>query len=86
MTATAQSHTPTPSGFAYQREQFQQIVEDVLGLARDLGTTDAGVEVSEGSGISVSVRLGEVEHVERNRDKSVGVSVYIGQRRGNASS
>jgi PmbA protein len=85
MTATAQSDTPTPSGFAYQREQFQQIVEDVLGLARDLGTTDAGVEVSEGSGISVSVRLGEVEHVERNRDKSVGVSVYIGQRRGNAS-
>jgi len=73
------------NGFAYSREQFQQIVEDVLGMARDLGTSDAGVEVSEGSGISVSVRKGEVEHVERNRDKSVGVSVYLGQRRGNAS-
>jgi PmbA protein len=72
-------------GFAYTREQFQQIIEDVLGMARDLGTSDAGVEVSEGSGISVSVRKGEVEHVERNRDKSVGVSVYLGQRRGNAS-
>ncbi|WP_374564422.1 metalloprotease PmbA [Ideonella sp.] len=79
--------TPTAArtGFAYSREQFQQIVEDVLGMARDLGTSDAGVEVSEGSGISVSVRKGEVEHVERNRDKSVGVSVYLGQRRGNAS-
>ncbi|HEX5683829.1 MAG TPA: metalloprotease PmbA [Ideonella sp.] len=79
--------TPTAArtGFAYSREQFQQIVEDVLGMARELGTSDAGVEVSEGSGISVSVRKGEVEHVERNRDKSVGVSVYLGQRRGNAS-
>lgn len=75
----------TRTGFAYSREQFQQIVEDVLGMARELGTSDAGVEVSEGSGISVSVRKGEVEHVERNRDKSVGVSVYLGQRRGNAS-
>jgi PmbA protein len=60
-------------------------VEDVLALAREFGASDAGVEVSEGSGISVTVRKGEVEHVERNRDKSVGVSVYLGQRRGNAS-
>jgi PmbA protein len=81
MTATTASRT----GFAYSREQFQQIVEDVLGMARELGASDSGVEVSEGSGISVSVRKGEVEHVERNRDKSVGVSVYLGQRRGNAS-
>jgi PmbA protein len=80
---TASSDTRT--GFTYSREQFQQIVEDVLGMARQLGTSDAGVEVSEGSGISVSVRKGEVENVERNRDKSVGVSVYLGQRRGNAS-
>jgi PmbA protein len=84
MTATTRTDDAR-SGFAYQREQFQQIVEDVLGMARELGASDAGVEVSEGSGISVSVRKGEVEHVERNRDKSVGVSVYLGQRRGNAS-
>ncbi|MBQ0930738.1 metalloprotease PmbA [Ideonella sp. 4Y16] len=80
MTATA------AQGFAFDREQFQQIVEDVLTMARHLGASDAGVEVSEGAGLSVSVRRGEVEHVERNRDKSVGVSVYLGQRRGNASS
>lgn len=73
-------------GFAYTREQFQQIVEDVLARARRLGASDAGVEVSEGAGLSVSVRLGELENVERNRDKSLGVSVYLGQRRGNASS
>jgi PmbA protein len=73
-------------GFAYPRSQFQQMVEDVLSKARQLGATDAGVEVSEGDGLSVSVRLGEIENVERNRDKSLGVSVYVGQRRGNASS
>ena len=73
-------------GFSYPREQFQQIVEDCLVLARDIGATDAGVEVSEGAGLSVSVRKGELENVERNRDKSVGVSIYVGQRRGNASS
>ncbi|WP_157264478.1 metalloprotease PmbA [Azohydromonas aeria] len=71
--------------FAYTREQFEQIVDDALALAKKLGASDAGVEVSEGVGLSVSVRKGELENVERNRDKSVGISVYIGQRRGNAS-
>jgi PmbA protein len=73
-------------GFSYPRERFQQIVEDCLAMARDMGATDASAEVSEGAGLSVSVRKGELENVERNRDKSVGVSVYVGQRRGNASS
>ena len=72
-------------GFAYRKDQFQQIVEDTLALARQLGASDAGAEVSEGVGLSVSVRKGEFENVERNRDKSLGVSVYLGQRRGNAS-
>jgi PmbA protein len=79
------SSTSKPTGFAYQREQFQQYVDDALTFARSLGASDAGVEVSEGVGLSVSVRKGEVENVERNRDKSMGVTVYIGQRRGNAS-
>lgn len=73
------------SGFAYTRETFQQMVEDVLALAREAGATDAAVEVSEGTGLSVSVRKGEIENVERNRDKSLGVTVYAGQRRGSAS-
>ena len=72
-------------GFAFAREQFQQMVDDTLAEARRLGASDAGVEVSEGIGLSVSVRMGELENVERNRDKSLGVTVYLGQRRGNAS-
>ncbi|MFL6665337.1 MAG: metalloprotease PmbA [Rhizobacter sp.] len=73
------------SGFAYSPERFHELVENALAFAKSLGASDAGVEVSEGVGLSVSVRKGEVENVERNRDKSIGVSVYIGQRRGNAS-
>jgi PmbA protein len=72
-------------GFAWSRAQFQQIVDDALAIAREFGASDAGAEVSEGTGLSVSVRKGELENVERNRDKSLGVSVYLGQRRGNAS-
>ena len=74
-----------PSGFAYSRAQFQQAVDDALAFAKSLGASDAGAEVSEGVGLSVSVRKGEIENVERNRDKSLGVTVYMGQRRGNAS-
>ena len=80
------SRSSANQGFATPREQFQQIVEDCLARARTLGASDASAEVSEGAGLSVSVRKGELENVERNRDKSVGVSVYMGQRRGNASS
>jgi PmbA protein len=72
-------------GFAYRQEQFQQIVEDTLAMAKSMGASDAGAEASEGVGLSVSVRKGELENVERNRDKSLGVTVYLGQRRGNAS-
>jgi len=81
MTPSQSSH----SGFSYTREAFQQLVDDALAMAKSLGASDAGVEVSEGAGLSVSVRKGEFENVERNRDKSMGVTVYIGQRRGNAS-
>ncbi|WP_427911644.1 metalloprotease PmbA [Ramlibacter sp. MMS24-I3-19] len=72
-------------GFSYSRETFERLVDTALEHAKKLGATDAGAEASEGCGLSVSVRKGDLENVERNRDKSLGVTVYIGQRRGNAS-
>jgi PmbA protein len=56
-----------------------------LELARARGASDAEVETSAAVGQSVTVRLGEVETVEYNRDKGLAVTVYFGQRRGNAS-
>jgi PmbA protein len=82
------SSSPAPrsdSGFAYTRPYFEQLVDSALAHAKKLGATDAGAEASEGCGLSVSVRKGELENVERNRDKSLGITVYVGQRRGNAS-
>src|SRR6185312_5445756 len=73
------------SGFSYSRPFFEELVDSALAHAKKLGATDAGAEASEGCGLSVSVRKGELENVERNRDKSLGVTVYIGNRRGNAS-
>ncbi len=85
--AAAMNHTAThaASGFAYRREDFEDLVDAALAYAKKLGASDAGAEASEGCGLSVSVRRGELENVERNRDKSLGVTVYLGQRRGNAS-
>jgi PmbA protein len=83
-----QKNTPTPSplqGFSYSRAQFESLVDAALAHAKKLGATDAGAEASEGCGLSVSARLGKLENVERNRDKSLGVTVYIGKKRGNAS-
>ena len=81
--------SPTASrpdrGFAYSRAFFEELVDTALAHAKKLGATDAGAEASEGCGLSVSVRKAELENVERNRDKSLGVTVYIGHRRGNAS-
>src|SRR5215468_2964341 len=74
------------SGFSYTRADFEELVDLALDHARKLGATDAGAEASEGCGLSVSVRKGELETVERNRDKSLGVTLFVGQRRGNASS
>ncbi len=64
---------------------FESLVDSALAHAKKIGATDAAAEASEGTGLSVSARLGKLENVERNRDKSLGVTVYVGKRRGNAS-
>jgi PmbA protein len=71
--------------FASTPERFRALVEGALATARRLGATDAVAEASEGVGLSVSVRKGETETIERNRDKSLAITVYVGQRRGHAS-
>ena len=86
MHATSKNSQPAPpSGFLNSRERFEELVDLALAHAKRLGASDAGAEASEGCGLSVSVRKQELENVERNRDKSLGVSVYVGKRRGSAS-
>jgi PmbA protein len=73
------------SVFTYSQDQLKQLAQDMLGFARELGASDASAEVSEGSGLAVSVRKGNVETIEQNRDKGIGITVYCGQRRGHAN-
>jgi PmbA protein len=73
-------------GFSYTDDSLRDIAQDLLDHARAGGATAAEVDVSEGFGQSVTVRRGEVETIEYNRDKGIGVTVYVGQRKGYASS
>ncbi|MES2635772.1 MAG: metalloprotease PmbA [Pseudomonadota bacterium] len=66
--------------------QLKQITQDVLIMAKQAGASSAETEVSFGTGQNVSVRLGETENIEYNRDKGMSVTVYFGQQKGHASS
>ena len=83
--AKAPTGTHPLPGFSYSRANFEDLVDSAIAHARKLGASDAAADASESAGLSVSVRKGELENVERNRDKSLGVTVYLGTRRGNAS-
>ncbi len=75
--------------FTHTQEQLKEIAADVLRFAQEKGASDAVVELSEGQGLSVSVRKGQVDTIEQNKDKGIGVTIFLGRgrgiRRGNAS-
>lgn len=77
----------TISTLAISENQFRfcELAEHVLAHAKKLGASDAAVEVSEGRGLSVSVRNRELETVEQTRDRGLGVTVFAGHKRGSAS-
>jgi len=73
------------AAFSYPFAALQQLAEDVLKHANAKGATACEVDVSEGFGQSVTVRCDEVETIEFNRDKGIGITIYSGQRKGYAS-
>ena len=73
------------SRFTHPLSTLQNLADEVLAYARKVGASACEVDVSEGFGQSVMVRCGEVETIEYNRDKGIGVTVYLGQQKGNAS-
>jgi PmbA protein len=66
-------------------EDLETIIERALEEARARGASQAEAAVSQDTGLSVGVRLGEVETLEHQRDRSMGITVYFGQRKGSAS-
>ena len=71
--------------FAYSIDQFKEIAEKTLKMAKGLGASSVEVDLNEGLGSEVSVRKGDIENLEYNRDKGLGITVYVGQRKGYAS-
>lgn len=75
-----------PRGAALpQPEELEALVQLALDEAKACGATAAEAGVSLEAGLSVTVRLGEVETLEYHRDRGVGVTVYVGKRKGSAS-
>lgn len=72
-------------GFNITNKKLSALALQALDTARAGGASDCEVDVSEGFGQSVTVRHQEVETIEYNRDKGISISVYLGQRRGHAS-
>ena len=72
-------------GFSFSQAQLREIATDILKYAKKRGASACATDVSEGFGQSVSIRKAEVDTIEYNRDKGVGVTVYLGQQRGYAS-
>jgi PmbA protein len=79
------SMTVTNSPVRLAQTDLESIIERALDDARARGASQAEAAVSQDTGLSVGVRLGEVETLEHQRDRSMGITVYFGQRKGSAS-
>ncbi|MEX4473451.1 metalloprotease PmbA [Haemophilus influenzae] len=67
-----------------QEQELRQAISFAVELATKAGAS-AEVAVTKVSGLSVSARLQEIENVEFTNDGALGISVYMGQQKGNAS-
>jgi PmbA protein len=80
---------PKRHGFSCERAELESLAHAALERARRAGASACDCDVSEGYGLSVTVRKGRPDTIEHNRDRSIGVTVYLGDRpkvrRGHAS-
>jgi len=76
-------------GFTCDRAELEGLAQAVLERAKRAGASGCDCDVSEGHGLTVTVRKGKPDTIEHNRDRALGVSVYFGERprvrRGHAS-
>ena len=85
VTSAPRPFDPAQDRFSHSADSLRNIAQDMLDYAKQRGASAASADVSVGFGQSVTVRHGEVETIEYNRDKGLSVTVYLGQQRGNAS-
>lgn len=68
-----------------EQSQLEDMLQQVIAQAQKAGADSVEAGVSVDTGLSVTVRLGETETLEFNRDRSLGLTVYFDQRKGSAS-
>jgi PmbA protein len=71
--------------FPLPTAELERIAGEILAIATAGGATAAETDISQAIGLSVTVRRDEVETIAYNRDKGIGITVYVGQRRGHSS-
>ncbi len=67
------------------KRELTALAAQVLDYAKQAGATDAETEVTLSHGLSLTVRMGELETVEHSRDRGMGITAYVGKRKGNAT-
>jgi PmbA protein len=81
---SARNAAPAASQSLSQAD-LESLVTMAIAEARQLGATESEVAISVDTGLSVTARLGEVETLEYQRDRGMGITVYRGKRKGSAS-
>ncbi len=66
--------------------RLKSIIQDLLQQAKQQGASSADAGISTDIGLSVNVRLGDVETIEHHCSQGLGITVYMGQKKGSASS
>src|SRR5882672_8845427 len=89
LSRAAPAYPQSAGVFSCEPGALRELAQLVLERARKAGASGCDCDVSEGHGLSVTVRMGKPDVIEHNRDRGVGVSVYFGERpkvrRGHAS-
>lgn len=76
---------PSHQSPARPSDDLRNVISELLTEAKRRGATAAEAKIGLGLGMSVTVRMGNVETMEHNRDKGLGLTLYLGHRKGSAS-
>lgn len=71
--------------FQHSASQLLDLSTRALEMAQQKGANSAEVDISESLGQTVQVRLGDVDQIEHQQDKSLDITVYLGKSKGRAS-
>lgn len=74
-----------PLELVNKQADYKILLTELLNIAKKQGATQTEASISHDTGFSVTVRNKEVETIEHNRNKSLGINVYFGQQKGSAS-